>query len=53
MVAAAVGRALARRIEARYRELEQRIGTDLLERVYDTLDQLLQRLDAPAEPDAI
>ena len=49
-------RALARRIapliDAQYRELEQRIGAELLAQVYDTLEQLLQRLDAPAEPDA-
>jgi hypothetical protein len=39
-------------IDAQYRELEQRIGADLLAQVYDTLDQLLLRLDAPPEPDA-
>ena len=48
-------RALARRIvpliEAQYRELERRIGADLLAQVYATLDQLLQRLDAPADGD--
>ena len=49
-------RALARRIvpliEAQYRALEQRVGAELLAQLYATLDQLLQRLDAPAEPDA-
>jgi homoprotocatechuate degradation regulator HpaR len=45
-------RALARRIaplvDAQYAELEQRIGPALLAEVYDTLDRLLLRLDAPA-----
>ena len=45
-------RALARRIaplvDAQYAELEQRIGPALLTEVYDTLDRLLLRLDAPA-----
>jgi DNA-binding MarR family transcriptional regulator len=49
-------RALARRIvpliDAQYRELEQRIGADLLAQVYATLDQLLLRLDASAATDA-
>ena len=41
-------RALARRmaplIDAQYRELEQALGGELLQQVYDTLDQLLLRL---------
>ena len=45
-------RALARRIaplvDAQYGALEQRIGSELLDEVYATLDRLLLRLDAPA-----
>jgi len=41
-------RALARRmaplIDAQYRELERALGGELLQQVYDTLDQLLLRL---------
>lgn len=43
----ALARRIVPRIEAQYRELEQRIGADLLAQLYRTLDQLLQRLDAP------
>ena len=45
----ALARRIVPRIEAQYRELEQRIGADLLAQLYRTLDQLLQRLDA-ADP---
>ena len=41
-------RALARKVmplvDAQYRQLEQALGAELLDRVYGTLDQLLLRL---------
>jgi homoprotocatechuate degradation regulator HpaR len=37
---------MAPRIEATYRELEARIGADAAERLYATLDELIEMLDA-------
>ncbi len=41
---------MAPRIEAAYREIEQRIGRDLVDRLYATLDETIARLGATSDP---
>ena len=50
------GRQLARRmspgVEDRYEALERLVGVEPLMQVYEVLDMLLRKLEAPADPDA-
>lgn len=45
--AKAMGQAMAPLVERQYADLEQLVGVDALQQVYDVLDTLLQRLGSP------
>lgn len=49
MTSASVGlvRAISKELEARYDELESQVGTEIVERVYRAVDDLLAGLEAP------